>query len=128
MKNITSILFKTAVWIAILVIYTIVFFTLGNGLILGASFLLLIYCGFKLCKYIDWRLIEKKASEAGLSTYEYACQGLSEEFISKIEEACRKDNSSQLNKGFKVLIQKGKLTKEQALVFKKEFAKDNSST
>jgi hypothetical protein len=81
-----------------------------------------VWLAFYLCKKWDWHRAEKKAAEAGMTVSEYGRQGLSEEFLAKLEELCHTVPFEQVKSQLKACVRKGKITKEQYIILLKEYS------
>jgi hypothetical protein len=64
----------------------------------------------------------KKASEANMTISEYGKQGLSEEFLAKLEEMCHTIPYEQVKSQLKACVKKGKITKEQYIILLNEYS------
>lgn len=80
-----------------------------------------IWLAIRHCKKWDWHQVEKKASEAGMTVSEYGRHGLSEKFLSKLEEICNTLPYEQVKPQLKACVKKGKITKEQYIILLKEY-------
>jgi hypothetical protein len=93
-----------------------------NGLLSASSIGLCIWLAIRLCHALDWYRVMKKASEKGMTVYEYGKQGLSEGFLAKIEELFNTVPYEQAKPQLKACVKKGKITKEQYIVLLKEYS------
>ena len=93
-----------------------------NGLLLSASIGFCIWLAITLCKKWDWYNVLKKAAEANMTVSEYGRQGLSDEFLAKLEELCNTVPYERVKDQLKVCVKKGKITKEQYIILLKEYS------
>lgn len=93
-----------------------------NGLLSAASIGFCIWLALKLCNKLDWYRVMKKASEAGMTVSEYGRQGLSEEFLAKIEKLFNTVPYEQAKPQLKACVKKGKITKEQYIILLKKYS------
>jgi hypothetical protein len=120
---------KALIWIGCCAGASIINIILADvGVRLGAIPYTLLYAGAiwlatKLCKKLDWHRIEKKAAEAGMTVSEYGKQGLSEKFLSKLEELCNTVPYEQVKPQLKACVRSGKITKEQCIILLEEYCK-----
>jgi hypothetical protein len=96
------------------------------GIVIGGLIGALLYGGavwlaITLCNKWDWYTVLKKASEAGMTVTEYGRQGLSEEFLTKLEKMCNTIPYEQVKAQLKACIKKGKITKEQYIILLREY-------
>lgn len=89
-----------------------------SALLFGATW----FIATKLCNKWDMYQVEKKAAEAGMTVSEYGRQGLSDEFLAKLEELCNTVPYEQVKAQLKVCVKKGKITKEQYIILLKEYS------
>lgn len=94
---------------------------LFGGLLSAASIGLCIWLAIKLCRMWDWYNVLKKASEAEMTVSEYGKKGLSDEFLTKLEELCNTVPYEQVKAQLKACVKKGKITKEQYIILIKEY-------
>ena len=93
-----------------------------GGLLLAASIGICIWLAITLCKKWDWYTVLKKAAEAEMTVSEYGKQGLSEEFLAKLEEMCHTIPYEQVKSQLKACVKKGKITKEQYIILLNEYS------
>lgn len=91
------------------------------GILSAASIGLCIWLAITLCKKWDWYNVLKKAAEADMTVSEYAKHGLSEKFLTKLEEMCNKLPYEQVKPQLKACVRAGKITKEQCIALLKEY-------
>ena len=94
-----------------------------NGILVAASVGFSWWLATKLCKKLDWYRAMKKAAEAGMSVTEYGKQGLSEEFLEKLDKLCKTAPYEQVKSQLKACVKKGKITKEQYIILLDEYCK-----
>lgn len=119
---------KVLIWIGCCGAASIIGMCLSDIGIVGGLISALLYGGavwlaIHLCKKWDWHQAEKKATEAGMSVYEYGKLGLSEEFLAKLEELCNTVPYEQVKSQLKACVKKGKITKEQYTILLNEYCK-----
>jgi hypothetical protein len=95
---------------------------LFGGLLSAASIGFCIWLAITLCKKWEWYNVLKKASEANMTISEYGKQGLSEEFLAKLEEMCHTIPYEQVKSQLKACVKKGKITKEQYIILLNEYS------
>lgn len=92
-----------------------------GGIVYALIEVLAIWLAIKHCKRLDMYRVMKKAAEAGMSVSEYGRHGLSEKFISKLEEMSNTVPYEQVKSQLKDCVKKGKITKEQYIILLEEY-------
>lgn len=101
----------------------IILIPLLKGILYAASIGFCVWLAIKLCQKLDWHRVTKKASKAGMTVTEYGRQGLSEEFLNKVENLFNSVPIEQAKPQLKACVRKGKITKEQYIILLKEYTK-----
>ena len=94
-----------------------------NGLLSAASIGFCIWLAMRLCKKWDWYKVLKKAAEANMTVSEYGRFGLTEEFLTKLDELCNTAPQEQVKEQLKACVRSGKITKEQSIILLDEYSK-----
>ena len=94
-----------------------------NGLLAAASIGFCVWLASKLCKKFDWHRVTQKAMEAGMTVTEYGKQGLSEEFLTKVDKLFNSVPIEQAKPQLKACVKKGKITKDQYIILLEEYTK-----
>lgn len=92
-----------------------------NGLLSAASIGFFIWLAIRLCKKLDWYRVMKKANEAGMTVSEYGRQGLSEEFLAKVEELFNTVPYEVAKTKLGACVSSGKISKEQYIILLNEY-------
>lgn len=69
----------------------------------------------------DLRDAKKKAAKEGISVIDYAKKGLKANFIEKLDETMNTKTPKEINKFLKTHVKNGTITKQQYIVFLKEY-------
>lgn len=96
------------------------------GIVLGAIPTVLLYlvaftAAKVLCEKWDLRDAKKKAAKEGISVIEYAKKGLKADFLEKLDETMNTKTPKEINKFLKKSLNDGTITKQQYIVFLKEY-------
>lgn len=100
----------------------IIVIPLLSGLLSATSIGFCVWLAIRFCKMLDWYRVMKKAAEAGMTVSEYGKQGLSEEFLAKIEKVFNTVPYEQAKPQLKACVKKGKITKEQYIILLNEYS------
>lgn len=90
-----------------------------TALLFGAAW----FVAKKLCDKWDMHNIEKKAAEANMTVSEYAKQGLSEDFLAKVEHVFNTLPYERAKDKLKECVKKKKITKDQYIILLREYSK-----
>lgn len=94
-----------------------------SGLLSATSACICIWLAIILCKKSDWNRVYINAAKAGMSVSEYGKHGLSQAFLSKLEELCNTVPYEQVKAELKACVRKGKITKDQYIILLNEYCK-----
>ena len=108
---------KVLIWIGCCGVASIVsmfFSTLGiiGGILMAIVYGVAVWLSFKLCKKYDWKQAMEKVAESGMTTEDYAKQGLTKDFLRGLPRMTYENMKSTL----KDEVRKGNITEAQCTI------------
>lgn len=108
---------KTLIWIGCCgtaSIVSMLFATLGiiGGIPMAIVYGVAVWLAFRLCKKLDWKRAMEKVAESGMTTEDYAKQGLTKEFLRGLPRMTYEKMKSTL----KAEVRKGNITEAQCTI------------